>query len=89
MAQYTAFDIETVKPFPKGERWHEHRPLGIACAASVSRCMDKPRVWQGSGYKATIATPNQQGRHGEDLLRDLAGEVERGYTILTWHGTEV
>ena len=86
MAKYIAFDIETVKPFPKGERWQEHRPLGIACAAAVSRSMDKPRVWHSSGDEGTIATQmSKEDLRG--LVRDLAGAVERGYTILTWNGT--
>ena len=43
---FIALDIETAKPFPSGEDWREHRPLGIACAVTTSTT-NGARPWHG------------------------------------------
>ena len=85
MANYFAFDIETVKRFPDGADWRNHRPLGIACAAAASS-MEQPRIWHGAAADGSIATrmKKQELRH---LVRDLVAAVDRGFTLLTWNGT--
>ena len=39
---YLAFDLETVKPFPEGGDWREHRPLGIGVRRSHRAGLGKP-----------------------------------------------
>ncbi len=86
MANYFAFDIETVKRFPDGADWRNHRPLGIACAAAAASSLEKPLVWHGVAGDGSIAT-----QMNKDELRELVGNLvdaaDRGFTLLTWNGT--
>ena len=82
---YLAFDLETVKPFPEGGDWREHRPLGIGCAAATGQDWGGPVHW---------CTVDPEGNVAERMSRDdlrlmvtaLASARERGYTLLTWNG---
>ncbi len=86
MPDYAAFDIETVKPFPDGARWQEHRPLGIACAAVLTSSMERPRVWHGAAADGTIAV-QMNNEESRGLVNDLVAMVDGGCTLLTWNGT--
>lgn len=85
MANYFAFDIETVKRFPDGADWRKHRPLGIACAAAASS-MEQPRIWHGTDAAGAIATRMARNELRQ-LVGDLVAAVDRGFTLLTWNGT--
>lgn len=44
--KYVAFDIETAKIVPGDDfHWQPHRPLGIACIASLASGEAAPRIW--------------------------------------------
>jgi len=83
--KYVAFDVETAKEWPDGADWRRHRPLGIACAATLADGPEPPRFWHG-------AQPD--GRPADRMTRDdlaplvdyLVSMVDGGYTILTWNG---
>jgi hypothetical protein len=83
--RYLAFDLETVKPFPQGEDWRNHRPLGIGCAAAYALDFPEPLIWHGADSDGGIA--EKMGRNELGLMvQDLAGRVDQGYTLLTWNG---
>lgn len=86
MSDYAAFDIETVKQFPDGARWQQHRPLGIACAAVFTSSMEQPRVWHGATADGAIAEQLSK-EESRGLVNDLVAMVEAGFTLLTWNGT--
>ena len=78
-----ALDLETIKPFPPGERWQDHRPLGIACAATAAR--------QGSTswYARHPDGHPDERMNAEDASRlvDFLMDAHRGQnTIVTWNG---
>ena len=78
-----ALDLETIKPFPPGEQWQDHRPLGIACAATAAR--------QGStSWYAQQPDGNPDERMNADdasRLVDFLMDAHRGQnTIVTWNG---
>ena len=83
---YIAFDIETAKVIPGQSRdLMVHRPLGIACAATLSSTDDRPRLWHGRTGSQTPA-----GRMSRDdaseLVSFLTTSANSGSTILTWNG---
>lgn len=74
--KYLAFDLETAKVLPENEHdLKAYRPLGIACAATLS---DELVLWKGGDQM------NQ--KEAAELVHYLSAQVERGYTILTWNG---
>lgn len=82
-----AFDIETVKDFPEGEDWRDHRPLGVGCIA-VSTVDDGERAYwtpDSNGGTEGIAcrmTVEDLGIAVYELLR-----LQRvGYTLFSWNG---
>ena len=86
--KFLAFDIETVTPFPEGEEWRDHRPLGIGCAAGFSSTGE---AYRWSGYANPNDTPDGIAeRMTPDQLQDLVSQlsqmVQNGYTIVTWNG---
>jgi hypothetical protein len=85
LTNYFAFDIETVKRFPDGDSWRNHRPLGIACAAAAAVCFEQPRVWHGAAADGSIATRMDQ-EELRQLVGDLVAAVDQGFTLLTWNG---
>ena len=82
--RYLAFDIETVKPFPQGENWRDHRPIGIACAAAYSNDTG-PLNWHRTEPDGTIAERLDQ-QDAQALVQDLLNYVQQGLTIVTWNG---
>jgi len=83
--KYLAFDIETAKEWPEGADWRPHRPLGIACTATLTEEPDPPRFWHGAAPDGRPA--KRMSREDLAQLVDyLRSMVDRGYTILTWNG---
>jgi hypothetical protein len=78
--KYLAFDIETSEVIPENTNWKSHRPLGIACAATLLADSNEVMVWQGAADRLT--QPEAAG-----LVNYLRNMVSEGYTILTWNGT--
>ena len=77
--KYLAFDIETAKVLPDDlSEWKSHRPLGIACAATLLADTDEVVLWEG--------TDKMTQEEAADLVHYLTAQVEKGYTILTWNG---
>jgi hypothetical protein len=81
--KYLAFDIETAKEVPGTEfNWRAHRPLGIACAATLPLDGPQPTVWHGKNPDGTPAA-----KMSEDEVRALVSYLVEcaasGYTILT------
>jgi hypothetical protein len=78
--KYLAFDLETAKILP--EDTHDiksHRPLGIACAATLMSDANELILWQGEGNQMS----QQEAAKLVDYLRT---QVAQGYTILSWNG---
>ena len=82
--RYLAFDIETVKPFPQGESWRDHRPIGIGCAAAYSDDTG-PLSWRRTETDGAIAERLDQ-QDAQALVQDLLDHVQQGLTIVTWNG---
>ena len=72
-------DLETVKITPHGEDWEQHRPLGISCAAFVSRSQSK--VFAADPHNDQM-TPDQVTE-----MVDWMDNLERhGAVFVTWNG---
>ena len=85
--KYLAFDIETVKEFPDGADWRDHRPLGIGCAAACSVDMPEPLRWH-DGVPGGDGIADRMSRDSlAALVRSLVSLSGQGYTLLTWNGT--
>jgi hypothetical protein len=84
--RYLAFDIETAKDVP-GEDfdWRSHRPLGIACAATLTGDDRALRLWHG---KSAGGTPAAKMRREDvcELMDYLAASIKAGYTVVSWNG---
>jgi RNase_H superfamily len=81
-----AFDIETAKIVPGEDfNWRPHRPLGIACAATLASDSSEVRLWHG---KTKDGKPGRQMTRAdaESLVQYLAKMAGEGFTILTWNG---
>ena len=82
--RFVGFDIETAKPFPEGEDWREHRPLGITCAA----------IWQGEERSDVWYSKDEDGKplaqmtkkDASSLVSRLVSLTKMGYTLVTWNG---
>ena len=77
--KFVGMDIETVKITPPGEDWETHRPLGISCAAFVSR----------SQSKVFAADPDNEQMTTEQVSQmvDWMDNLERhGAIFVTWNG---
>ena len=84
--KYLAFDIETAKQIPEGERdLKAYRPLGISCAATLASDADEPLLWHGLTDDGRPADQMTQ-QDAMNLVHYLAMMVNDGYTILTWNG---
>lgn len=89
------FDLEIAKVLPPGcADWWAHAPLGVSCAATLSRDGDRDdlRTWTGApvehspaggvrGYPAQMTSAEVCA-----LVRYLATMRERGFTLVTWNG---
>jgi hypothetical protein len=84
--RFLAFDLETAKDVPGEDfNWRPHRPLGIACAATMASDASEVVFWHGKtpdGAPANRMTRND----AEDLVRYLSKMALDGFTILTWNG---
>lgn len=84
--RYLAFDIETAEVLPDPcPDWRPHRPLGIACAATLAAGAEAPTLWHGRGADGSPAgrmTPQEAA----ELVGHLAARAAEGWTILTWNG---
>jgi hypothetical protein len=81
-----AFDIETAKDVPGEDfNWRPHRPLGIACAATLPSDSNEVRLWHG---KTADGAPSKQltRADAESLVDYLVNMASDGFTILTWNG---
>ncbi len=84
--KYLAFDIETAKEVPGADfDWRPHRPLGIACAATLCSDAKEPIVWYG---KSPSGKPGPQMSNDDckELVTYLVRMAADGYTIVTWNG---
>ena len=76
--KYLAFDIESAKVLPEDESdLKSHRPLGIACAATLL-AGSEPILWHGGDQMSQFEAAN--------LVHYLEDRTAQGYTILTWNG---
>jgi RNase_H superfamily len=83
---YLAFDIETAKILPKDvQDLKAHRPLGIACAATLFSLDDQPRLWYSKSNEDT-PTNRMSREDASDLVRFLTESTKNGLTVLTWNG---
>lgn len=74
-----AFDIEVAKEIPSGAReWEKYEPLGISCAALALSDGSQVRFWKN--------IPQMGRADCIQLVEDLAGYIDNGYTLLTWNG---
>ena len=80
---FIALDIETAKPFPSGDDWREHRPLGIACAVTTSTT-NGTRPWHGHNPDGSPA--DQMTREEVKELVDYLNAQSLFGTIVTWNG---
>ena len=81
-----SFDIETAKSVPGEDfNWRPHRPLGIACAATLTTDSGEVRLWNG---KTKDGKPSKQMTlaDAQSLVQYLAKMASDGFTILTWNG---
>jgi hypothetical protein len=84
--RYVAFDIETAKDVPGEDfNWRPHRPLGIACAATLATSSSEVVLWHG---KTPDGAPAARMTKGDVvlLLEYLCKMTRDGFTILTWNG---
>ena len=83
--KYLAFDIETAKITPEGdEDLNRHRPLGIACAATLST--DGTLMHWYSRDGEGNPTPLMTIEDARMLVRYLQEATQRGYVICSWNG---
>jgi hypothetical protein len=84
--RYLAFDLETAKEVPGEEfNWRGHRPLGIACAATLPGDASEPRLWHGTTSDGRPA-PRMGCEDALALVEHLCQMAADGYTIVTWNG---
>ena len=78
---YLTFDIETARVMPEADpKWRSHRPLGIACAATLLSDTDELTLWHGA------ASDRLSREEAAGLVEYLKAKVREGYTIATWNG---
>ncbi len=87
MSRFIAFDLETAKilPLNAGDDLLRHRPLGLTCAAAVSRDEVDSFLWHGhddTGHPAAEVSPPEAVAIVEELERFRSS----GGTIVTWNG---
>lgn len=83
--RYLAFDIETAKVI-EGESFdlESHRPLGIACAATLTSDSRDLKLWHGRTGDAPSARMDREDV--QQLVDYLWAMTAEGYTVLTWNG---
>jgi hypothetical protein len=81
-----AFDIETAKEIPGEDfNWRPHRPLGIACAATLRSDSGELRLWHGTTQNGA-PSPKMSRAEAASLVEYLGLMAGEGFTILTWNG---
>lgn len=86
MRRYLAFDLETAKALPAEQsNWNTDRPLGISCAATLASDSDRPVFWHGITACGRPASRMGQ-QDAKRLVRHLAAQTKRGYTVVSWNG---
>lgn len=86
--KYLAWDIETASWPPEGEKWQDHAPLGISCAATLATGQEEPIVWY-AGQFFNDAEPIPGGMEKRELvhmLNYMDDMTSRGFKIVTWNG---
>jgi len=84
--RFPAFDLETATVLPSDcPPWGTCGPVGISCAATWACDSDEPQLWFGCGSRRRPASRMAESEVRR-LVRYLATQVQRGYTILTWNG---
>jgi hypothetical protein len=85
LRKFCAFDIEIAKGLAGGiNNWRDYRPLGITCAATITG-NGQPVIWYGKTEAGEPADKMRQAEAGE-LVAYLKGQVQAGYTLLSWNG---
>jgi hypothetical protein len=83
--QFLAFDLEIARPISGSfDDWRLHRPLGIACAATLAVEGDL-RLWHGVTLEGEIAD-QMTADESAQIVHYLNRAVQAGYTLLTWNG---
>ncbi len=85
--KYLVFDIETAKVLPDWEQdIKAHRPLGIACAATLMQEDGAvPTAWYSWANDDSPAS-HMNPFDLRSMVNYLTRMSESGYTILTWNG---
>ena len=77
--KFASFDLEIAKDLPENiDRWEDHAPLGITCAALALSDNDDVIYWSG--------VPSLDKTECIKMVHDLQAIVNEGYKILTWNG---
>lgn len=79
-----AFDVETSNILPDGSDWHDHRPLGISCAAALANGEHNP-LWHGAEEPNGCYAPAMATTQVDMLVRWL-WEMRQTHHIVTWNG---
>jgi hypothetical protein len=74
-----SFDLEISKEITNFERWKDHAPLGISCAAVAFSDNEEIQIWENS--------KNLDKEQCCNIVYCLLEIVKQGYSILTWNGT--
>jgi hypothetical protein len=83
--RYLALDIETAKITDNASDWRPHRPLGIACAATLLAGSGQPLLWHG-GADRTNPNDRMSREEASNLVHYLEDRTNEGFTLLTWNG---
>jgi hypothetical protein len=81
---FLAFDLEIARILPDFNAWRQHRPLGIACAATLDEA-GTLRLWTNPQPNGTPA-PQLTQPQALALLDFLAQQQQAGRHVVTWNG---
>ena len=77
--KFASFDLEIAKDLPEQmDRWEDHAPLGITCAALALSDREDVTYWSG--------VPKLDQSQCVKMVHDLQSIVTEGYKLLTWNG---
>jgi len=86
--KYVAFDIETTKLIPEGDKWRSHYPLGVSCAATMTED-GEAILWHGQRESADrgLYPLSMTPREIRSLVSYLFREYRDHQRIpITWNG---
>lgn len=84
--KFLAFDIETAKILPDSfGDLHDHRPLGITCAATWCTDENEPEIFYSKNSNGTPA-PQMSVQDLSSFIDHLNTKAKSGYTVLTHNG---